>query len=1480
MKTLTLKLSVLILIIGLSFNAFTQTINIDSTFYADTQIYPFSQVDSIYSLNMSGNITLNSDTSLIRIILTDTLGNEYMIYEAYPLITSEMNFSIYDECDETCYLNEFNPNSLIIYTIDASIYINNLSYSTIPCENCESQQYDAKRQKDFGKIQLMNINIIARGMDWVAGDNSVVQSYNYIKERKYGYKYNIQGFDYYETGIFEFISAYPVPENNTSIVKEFDWRNRHGANIIGSPYYGEDFGWITPFNVLPGQGDCAACWAFAPIAVFETVLNLYYNNHYDFALSEQEVISCSNGGDCDGGYVNIVMIHFKLNGAKFYECYEYLENDTACDDLIPLCSDPNENFKIAYWGNIDKTELAIKEHLINYGPITMGWTYTGGGHVMALIGYSYDSNENKTNWVFRNSDPSQIITMKLPLEIISYLHYLREPIPNLNNQPDCHCFDNDNDGWHNWGIGDNHNICIGDNIPVQIDSDDNNRRIGPYDENYYGVPVKPEMIVEHNNLEIENGGFLTFYENSGNIIINITIRNEGNAQLNFYPEDIQPIPDEIVSSSNPDVFEITSIPPANIEMNGGETTFQITYHYTSGPGNDNAVITINTLEFDFEPFKFFIENNDCYFNPEVEEISEIVNWPDWAVKSSNVLIKDGAELNITGNYGFVKDASIFIEPGGKVTIDGGVLTKACLNKWQGIDVWGNTNLSQYPTSNQGYIKIINNGSIRNAETGIQAAQIINGLYVSGTTGGIISCYDAIFKDNISDIIIYPFENTNPGSGEEAPNFCSFTNTQFINTTVCEHDPYVNLWGVDGIKFRGCSFINELIKSDCPCGYNKGTGIRSFSSGFYVDDYCVNNTVPCDETKQCYFENLEYGIYAFNGELSKYISIDTTVFVNNKTGIYMSMVENQTITQNKFIYDDTHDLLNDITVGLYLETCTGYTVEENIFSNNAQNLTSLGIQILNSGSAYNEIYNNTFENISCGISAAGENRAETGEGLCIKCNDFTDCVTDIYVTPDGGSYPDCLGIATNQGELGSLAPPGISPNAMAAGNTFTSDDFLDIEYNYYNHPDLDWINYIHHPDQAENKLRPNPFNKVNREEDPEVWYSKEESCHSNLGSGIDILEEKSILSTETIQITAYNDTLNQLVDGGDTESLNFEVQTSFPDEALQVRQQLLDESPYLSDTVMKSAIYKENVLPNAMVRDVLVANPQSAKSAEVINVLDDRFVPMPDYMMAEIMGGLNITGTKEVLERKLAKHSSTRAKSLSKLLRHYKNDTLNTWANDSIMALLQNEQSPCARYQLAFIYLDMEDSLSVVNTLTNIPVEFTLDDNQQTLHDLYDDLFDVLLDIQTDSLVLDSINIQTLQDIAANHNNLPGVYARNMLIDNGLMSYQEPVYLPDNLKSSPAWEYFKQSGQTQGSLLRIFPNPAGSYFIIDYDLRELEGTAMILISDITGKHVLNFYLEDRQNQRVITTKAYPTGMYFIQLFVNGELKESSKINIIK
>jgi hypothetical protein len=176
-----------------------------------------------------------------------------------------------------------------------------------------------------------------------------------------------------------------------------------------------------------------------------------------------------------------------------------------------------------------------------------------------------------------------------------------------------------------------------------------------------------------------------------------------------------------------------------------------------------------------------------------------------------------------------------------------------------------------------------------------------------------------------------------------------------------------------------------------------------------------------------------------------------------------------------------------------------------------------------------------------------------------------------------------------------------------------------------------------------------------------------------------------MANANLQIDTLLNNYYSLVDGGSTESMNFEIVTSMPDEALELRQELLDGSPYLSDTVMKNAILKENVLPNAMIRDVLTANPQSAKSFDLIETVEGRYDPMPDYMMAEIMQGKEQLGAMEAMESEISYWEQYRARAMRQLIREYLTDSTITNRNDSLIQLFENENDLESKYRLALTY---------------------------------------------------------------------------------------------------------------------------------------------------------------------------------------------------
>ncbi len=862
------------------------------------------------------------------------------------------------------------------------------------------------------------------------------------------------------------------------------------------------------------------------------------------------------------------------------------------------------------------------------------------------------------------------------------------------------------------------------------------------------------------------------------------------------------------------------------------------------------------------------------------------------VINGNLIIGSGASVTMNnGTYYFWPSSCIRINTGSEMILDHTYLTtdndvddlSEVPQYWKGIEVAGDNTSTQIPSTNQGKITLTNGAKIENANIGIFVGVP---LYPS-LAGGIVHCDSAYFINNIVAAQFEPYSFTENSY---------FTHTNFItNQSPLPNgenpDYFVKLYGVSPVRLNGCSFVNT--HAFTTNNTEQGNGLLSSDSRFLISEYCISNESPCIHKRQTVFQNLNRGIYATNSSSIISPEIVNTFFYDNAKGLYLSGftgLSSPTVIDNTFrVYKPGTNPAFD-SYGMYLDQCSGFHVEENSFLTEGSTPDGNGLIVNSCGGEPNKIYRNTFTNLNNATIAQNINRNNTRRtGLCYKCNTFSSNTIDIGITkdPGGPSTPD-YGIAPNQGYY--LPDQGLSINTAPAGNSFSSvfSGHQDI------HNSLNSFIYYYHglPLFPPVRLKPDyptvygytntAVTNASFVTDPNLGAL---SCPStvDIGGGGD---NKDLLIESENKSDSLESILTALVDGGSTAALAMEVQNSTPPEALPTRNELMSNSPYLSDSVMKVATAKEDVLDNAMIRDILVANPQSAKSDEIINSLEDRITQMPDYMMEQILEGENTVGAKEIQEAQKAFWEGEHWFAYQNLINLYKGDSILTPNADSIVNLLESEDALVSSYDLVSWHYNTGNKTQAQNILNSIPSLFSLSQEQQAINQDYLNLYEVKDQISNNSsgsYLLDTTQINALQDIAINDPDMPGVFARNMLLASNNIQYDEPIFLPDDgLKSSKIEKYrgVKTNFDKESSYLKVFPNPAKDFFIAEFHLPSHAQNATLLITDESGKIHMNLLLNYSEDQKIIQTTDLTTGIYQVSLLIDGKVKGNSKIDLLK
>jgi hypothetical protein len=301
----------------------------------------------------------------------------------------------------------------------------------------------------------------------------------------------------------------------------------------------------------------------------------------------------------------------------------------------------------------------------------------------------------------------------------------------------------------------------------------------------------------------------------------------------------------------------------------------------------------------------------------------------------------------------------------------------------------------------------------------------------------------------------------------------------------------------------------------------------------------------------------------------------------------------------------------------------------------------------------------------------------------------------------------------------------------------------------------------------------------------------------------------------------------------------------------------------------------------MVRDVLVANPQAAKSDKIATALDNRAYPLSEEMRSEINLGKQQTTFIQNLQAGISHYKALRNSLLNQAIRLYKHDSINQGATDSLRELLENENKLSGKYQLAFFKLNNAEFTDMSAQLDAIGDQFTLNTVQSTTHQHYIDYTQLLteLDLNGQSLLeLDATQIQSLYQIAACKFGQPSAWARNILQYVDTLSYFEPYVFPDEaLKTKDITPNFIQP-QLHENQLNIYPNPASSFFIADYHIKGGANSAALELISTSGVKLIQIPLSEPQGQKVISTMSLPSGIYYCNFVINGQSIQLLKVII--
>ena len=852
-------------------------------------------------------------------------------------------------------------------------------------------------------------------------------------------------------------------------------------------------------------------------------------------------------------------------------------------------------------------------------------------------------------------------------------------------------------------------------------------------------------------------------------------------------------------------------------------------------------------------------------------------------------------------------SGVRIEKGAKFVADGALLSSYYSHfGWRGIILVGDKNLPQSP-ANQAVLELKNNSVVRMAHEAIYPNDRASwdndnlnyyGERIPSTTGGYVLASNTTFLNCFRTIGFRKYHNIQ-SAGNEADNLSVFEQCSIIH-----NDGYpfssrpigITLNRVNGVKILGCTFENTIQHQSGPYKHLwRGDAIYSESASYFVDQYCTDPS--CMENVPTTITGYHRGVSANRlDNVARSVSVQNTKFERNFYSAFFSHIDNLDFLENELHiphgFDQVNQFASPFPYGLYLQGSHGFHVEANYFTRFddvtiAVDRQPIGAIVNHSLTSSDKIYRNHFDGLDLGIEALGENRTSNNphSGLQFRCNTFDDGEYDIYVPQMLHGQINNVGVHQGYHNTGTSNP---TENKDLAGNLFSHTNSTPGFWDFENNDNSHFIAYYHHEVSSNSRVYPRNDHRLNviSSEATAHAYNPQTSCPSELTESETTGNIRTGMRGDLQLMEDDLQLLAQLLDGGNTPELIAQIFTTPESEYYGLYIDLINQSPYLSDQALIEIIQLHG-FPDILLRNILIANPQSVHTQQVWDEVVNRHPSLPQYMIDDILNGTDHVGALQLLKGRITHHRMNAEQKANRLIRlygkEYAEGELTDNPMDSLLSLYDEINMPHMYIQKAQLlnYLGLQGASDALQAAIDHPM---LDNEPMKAEfEAYKDVYEVMFAWNEDSLT--TAQIATLQGIVQEDYYGASKLAHLMLDEVGAADSMlvDPSYFPSSsINKRHQRGPVEKGAKPVLNRVKIYPNPANGYTTLYYQLDGIEANIEYDLLDMAGRvlHHGQFKAQQVEGAELIELPRVSTGTYLLRITKNGDQvisTEKLKIN---